>query len=137
MGGKVRSSAARAGADAVGDGGEGMNKYHARKTEIDGIAFDSQAEARRYQELIMLVRAGEITGLAVHPRYVLLDPFVYQGKRVRGIEYEPDFVYRERGATIAEDVKGGHNVTATRTFEIKAKLFRHRYPDIILRIVEA
>ena len=26
-----------------------VNKYHARKTVVDGITFDSMAEARRYQ----------------------------------------------------------------------------------------
>ena len=37
-----------------------MNKYHAIKTTVDGITFDSRAEARRYRELKLLERAGVI-----------------------------------------------------------------------------
>ncbi len=38
------------------------NKYHAQKVEFDGKRFDSRREARRYAELRLLERAGEITG---------------------------------------------------------------------------
>lgn len=36
------------------------NKYQAIKTTIDGIEFDSRKEAHRYQELLLLQRAGVI-----------------------------------------------------------------------------
>lgn len=36
------------------------HKYNAKKTEIDGIRFDSKKEARYYQELLLRQRAGEI-----------------------------------------------------------------------------
>ena len=36
------------------------SKYGNRKTVVDGLNFDSQAEARRYQELKMLWRAGQV-----------------------------------------------------------------------------
>jgi hypothetical protein len=36
------------------------NKYHAVKTEVDGIVFDSKKEANRYQELCLLQKAHEI-----------------------------------------------------------------------------
>ena len=36
------------------------NKYQAIKTCVNGIEFDSRKEARRYQELQLLQRAGEI-----------------------------------------------------------------------------
>jgi len=36
-----------------------MSKYHSRKTEIDGIVFDSKKEANRYCELKLMERAGE------------------------------------------------------------------------------
>ena len=38
-----------------------MNKYHNRKVAIDGILFDSKKEAGRYQELLLLQQAGEIS----------------------------------------------------------------------------
>ena len=39
------------------------SKYHAQPVEIDGVRFDSQKEARRYSELRLLERAGEIKDL--------------------------------------------------------------------------
>ena len=33
-----------------------MNKYHAKKTTVDGIEFDSKLEANRYCELKLLER---------------------------------------------------------------------------------
>ena len=46
------------------------SKYGAVKTVVDGIAFDSKAEARRYRELWALWRAGEISGdLELQPEY--------------------------------------------------------------------
>ena len=39
------------------------HKYSARPTEVDGIRFDSKAEARRYTELRTLEKAGEISHL--------------------------------------------------------------------------
>ena len=39
------------------------NKFNAIKTTIEGITFDSKREARRWQELKLLERAGEIERL--------------------------------------------------------------------------
>lgn len=83
------------------------SKYGAVKTTVDGIVFDSAKEARRYSELKLLEKAGEIHGLRLQPRYELLVKDVMLG------EYRADFVYcrfidrkRENGETIVEDVKG-------------------------------
>ena len=40
-----------------------MSKYRNIKTEVDGIVFDSKAEARRYAELRLLEKANEISDL--------------------------------------------------------------------------
>ena len=110
-----------------------MSKYRNKRVELDGYRFDSQAEARRYQELRLLHQAGEIHKLVVHPRYTLLEPFECKGVRYRSIVYEGDFEYVENGKRICEDVKG--KVTAV--FALKKKLFVNRYGDSIeLRIVE-
>ena len=45
------------------------SKYHNRKTLVDGIQFDSQKEANRYQELILMERAGLIRSIELQPRY--------------------------------------------------------------------
>lgn len=106
------------------------NKYHAKKVELDGWVFDSQAEAARYQELMLLARAGEITDLRVHPRYPVWSGIVK--RKAQYIEYEADFVYLENGREVAEDVKG----VETDVFKIKAKLFQAAYPEIEFRVLK-
>jgi hypothetical protein len=109
-----------------------MNKYHSVLTQVDGYLFDSKAEARRYADLKLLERSGEIMCLDVHPVYILQDSFVYKGKIIQPIRYEADFGYIENGKKVIEDVKG----VRTAVFLIKQKMFWKRYPEIELRIIE-
>ena len=44
---------------------KGKSKYFAKKTEYDGIVFDSKLEAARYKILKGYQEAGEITDLEV------------------------------------------------------------------------
>lgn len=111
-----------------------MSKYHARPTIVDGIRFDSQAEARRYGELKLLEQAGKIAWLEVHPRFELLSSTVtMQGQRLPAVHYEADFSYYERGGRVIEDVKG----VQTPVFRLKRRLFLGRYQGVELRIVQA
>lgn len=107
-----------------------MSKYHNKHTEQDGYSFDSLAESRRYWELKALERAGEISGLVVHPRFVILPAFERDGVKIRKIEYVGDFQYEDHGTLIVEDVKGG-NLKGTRTeaYRIKRKMFLAKYPE--------
>ena len=106
------------------------NKYHAVKTIVDGITFDSKREAQRYEELRLLEKAGEISELIVHPRYELekADRMMC----LRAINYIGDFQYREDNHLVCEDVKG----VQTAVFKMKANLFHRYYKDIELRIVK-
>jgi len=45
------------------------NKYGAIKVKVNGNVCDSKLEARHYQKLLILEKAGEITNLKFHPRY--------------------------------------------------------------------
>ena len=40
-----------------------MNKYRNKKTQVDMYVFDSIAESKRYKELELLQRVGEIQDL--------------------------------------------------------------------------
>ncbi len=113
-----------------------MSKYGNKKTVIDGIKFDSKAEARRYGELKILERVGEITDLRLQPKYELQPKFKRGKKTILPITYIADFEYLEvkGGKVVAEDVKGG-TATQTPVFRVKAKMFQFKYPDIELRIV--
>lgn len=109
------------------------SKYNNRKTEIDGITFDSHAEANRYLVLRDMEAQGIITELSVHTRWPVLDDFVdCNGKRIRGIVYEDDFSYARNGRRVVEDVKG----VRTAVFRLKAKLFQKRYPHILFLVTE-
>lgn len=92
-------------------------KYGNRITEVDGIAFDSRAEARRYGELKLLERGGAIGGLRVQVPY----PVVVNGIRI--CKYIADFVYVEAGAEIVEDVKGYR----TAVYRLKKRLVEACY----------
>lgn len=64
------------------------------------MVFDSQKEARRWSELVILERVGTIRRLERGKDM----PVVLGGVKV--FSYRPDFIYFEDGARIVEDVKG-------------------------------
>jgi hypothetical protein len=100
-------------------------KYGNRKTVVDGIKFDSRAEAGRYKELRLMEKAGVIRDLVLQPEFLLQDKFKHKGKTERAVKYTADFKYFDilRGVYIVEDVKG----VETEAFKIKRKLFLKRY----------
>ena len=109
-----------------------MNKYKNKKVIVDDYIFDSIQESRRYKELKLLLRAGEISNLELQPRFLLQDSFRKNGKTYRKIEYVADFKYIEKGKTIVEDVKG----IQTDVFKIKHKMFEAKYPELELKIIK-
>lgn len=107
-----------------------MSKYHSKKITIDGITFDSKAEAQRYCELKMLERAGKIKDLLLQHKFELQPSFKKNGKTIRAITYVADFVYfdLERMRNVVEDVKG----FKTKEYQLKKKLFEYKYPDLTI-----
>ena len=97
------------------------NKYGNKKITIDNIVFDSKKEARRYQQLKSMEKAGLITNLALQHKFVLQDAFVYKNRTYRKIEYIADFSYIRVNddMLVIEDVKG----LKTDVFKIKQKIF--------------
>lgn len=91
-----------------------MAKYNNIKTVVDGITFDSKKEAQRYQVLKMLERAGAITDLKCQVAFELIPK--QQGERA--VKYIADFVYKENGKVVVEDVKGKR----TQVYILKRKL---------------
>jgi len=75
-------------------------KYRNRKVENEHGKFDSQKEAQRYAELVLLERAGAIAGLRRQVPFALVVAGVYIGK------YVADMVYKEGEKVVVEDVKG-------------------------------
>ena len=104
-----------------------MTKYHNRKTTVDGITFDSKAEAERYQELVLLQKSGVISNLKLQPTFELIPTFKKNGKTYRKTVYKADFSYFDNYTelTLVEDVKG----VKTPVYKIKKKLFEYLYKD--------
>jgi len=95
---------------------ERARKYRNKPQVVDGIRLDSKLEARRYGELKLLEKAGEIGGLAVHPRYQMIV------NDLKVCEYVADFHYfdnREK-RIVVEDTKG----VLTPDCRIKLKLMK-------------
>lgn len=101
------------------------SKYGNKKVEIDGLTFDSKAEALYYSKLKKMHERGEILFFRTQPRYRLLDGFEKDGKRHRPIDYIADFeVHHKDGSIEVVDVKG----FKTEVFKIKEKMFNAKYP---------
>ena len=104
----------------------------AKESTRTRIGF-SRMEARRYDELALLLAAEKIRDLKLQPEYTLQEAYTtLEGVRVRAIRYRADFSY-ERATEpdccgevhwlrVVEDVKS----EATRVYAIKRKLMRER-----------
>ena len=102
------------------------NKYRNKRTS----GFDSKKESKRYQELLLMERAGVISDLKRQVPFQLIPPQREQdtiGKRgglhkgaliERAVTYFADFVYEQDGKTVVEDTKG----LRTADYIIKRKL---------------
>lgn len=95
------------------------SKYNSKKVAVNGEIFDSKREARRYKELLIQARSGNISDLQRQVKYVLIpaqrEPDIIgpkggrkPGKLIeRECSYIADFVYKDRdGNTVVEDSKG-------------------------------
>lgn len=118
------------------------SKYGARKTTIDGQNFDSKKEAKRFNELRILEKAGAISELKTQVKFVLIpaqrEPDtvgarggIKKGKVIeRECSYVADFAYKNAsGETVVEDTKGYR----TKEYIIKRKLMLYVHG---IRIVE-
>ena len=101
-------------------------KYNNKKITVDGQKFDSKKEANRYQELVLMEKAGVIKNLSRQVKFVLIPSQRDEatGKVIeRECSYKADFVYEEDGKTVVEDVKGFR----TKEYIIKRKLMLYQY----------
>ena len=74
-----------------------MSKYNSKKTVLDGQVFDSKKEANRYQELLLLEKAGVIKNLSRQVKFVLIPSQRDESGKVieRECSYKAGFVYSE------------------------------------------
>ena len=112
-----------------------MTKYHAKKTEVNGIMFDSKLEADRFTQLLWLEKGGAISNLTLQPEFQI---FVGRkdsktGEKIRSRYYVGDFMYvdHEQHKVIVEDTKG----VETPEFRHKWDVVRSMYPQYEFRKV--
>lgn len=107
----------------------GYNKFFAKKVMVDGIRFDSAAEARRWRTLTWLQRGGVIKDLQRQVRYIVIPAQYDENHRMieSSTTYVADFVYCEDGKLVVEDVKGYKKGAAYQVFVMKRKLMLERY----------
>lgn len=105
------------------------NKYHAKKyISFDGVEHDSTKEGKRWEELVILQKAGEISNLyRQFPITLLSSQRDSKGKVIeRPIKYVADFIYDTKdGQRVIEDVKS--EATKTPEYIIKRKLLLYFY----------
>lgn len=93
-----------------------FKKYKNIPQLVNGFNFDSKKEAKRYLELLMLEKAGEIFDLELQPKFDLM---------VNGVKvgfYKADFQYvdKKSGKRVVEDVKS--KATITPVYRLKKKI---------------
>lgn len=104
------------------------NKFRVRidrvgkeRRTVDNVTFASLKEAKRYQDLKLLLSCGRITELKLQQRFDLM----VNGQKVGA--YVADFVYRRSGqdysGLIVEDAKG----YKTDVYRLKKKLMQAIY----------
>lgn len=112
------------------------HKYGAVRTTVDSITFASKAEAKRYGELKLLEKAGEIIGLKVQPEFSLNAWSADHADCPKVGVYRADFEYVIPGyrpitdQRVIEDVKG----VKTALYRWKKKHFEAQYGITITEI---
>ena len=109
-------------------------KYHNRKCTITlpengkTITFDSEKEARHFENLRFRLRYNDIRDLRLQVNFTLQEGFTTaEGERVRPIVYRADFTYQELTPsgwrTVVEDVKG----VRTKEYAMKRKMMLEKF----------
>ena len=102
------------------------HKYNAKKTVVDGISFDSKAEAEYYIHLKYLQSINIVRSFYLQPVINIIPNFKYDGKTIRKMDYRLDFkVEYTDGTTEYIDIKG----MATTDAKMKLKLARYFNQD--------
>lgn len=128
---------------------ESKSKYHnipaERSGESANIRFSSQKEARRYDELMLMMKAGKIRDLRLQQDFTLQEAYTTpQGEHIRAIRYKADFAYEklvvreyqldggrvyervEEWEKVVEDTKGG-KATQTAIYKMKKKMMQEKH----------
>lgn len=122
------------------------HKFNAQVTVVQGRKFRSGKEARRYEELLLLLKSGAICKLECQPEFVM-HAENDAGEWIAVGKYRADFRYQEHGGfsvgkdgaitdiwrTVIEDVKGG-NATKTEAYKLRKRKVEAEYSIVIVEV---
>ncbi len=99
-----------------------MRKYRNKPCIVDGLKFDSIAEAARWGSLQLMQDVGMIRGLERQVPYVLVPSVKFDGsaRAKPAVKLTVDFVYWEGEKRVLEDTKG----IVTDIFRLKQHLLK-------------
>lgn len=102
------------------------SKYRSRKTTVDNFVFHSAREAKHYQTLKIMEKAGKISCLELQPEFV----FSINGKKM--FSYFGDFRYLdlEDGKVKIVDAKGFR----TPVYKLKRKIVEAHFGIEIMEV---
>ena len=88
-----------------------MGRYYHKKTEVDGIVFDSQTESEYYEYLKELKKDKKIKDFTMQDEYILQDKFlIVDGKRINGSD--KNFKKLQKITLFAKNITFNSNIIA-------------------------
>ena len=116
--------------------GEAKSKYGNKKAVrvlANGkeFKFDSQKEARRFDELLVLLQAGQIKDLKLQPEFTLREAYTDpEGWHIRPLKYRADFSYMERVTLVRGGQGSGRPTGAEDSWGFCAEQWRYVVEDV-------
>ena len=112
------------------------SKMRNNKTFAYGRTWHSDKELARYDELLLMEKAGEIKDLEVQPYFCTLDTLRTELCTHSKKRYTADFKYFDikENKIIVEDVKSEFS-RKDPYYRLRIHLFQLRYPDVCFREV--
>jgi hypothetical protein len=107
-----------------------MTKYHAVRTNYNGVRYDSKREAQYAATLDMMRKARGSDRVFEWARQVPF-PLRVNGHLICKLTLDFQVCYYD-GRIEYHEVKG----VETRDFKLRMKLFRALFPDVIVRIIK-
>jgi len=129
-----------------------MGKIKHKRTEIDGIVFDSKMESRYYEKLKADKADGKILDFELQPEFILQEKFIIvEGQVILGSDPEFNKIKRKTKAPTVQAIKyisdfkvtyldGSVDIIDTKgqetaDFKIKKKMFAYKYPHLVLKVI--
>jgi hypothetical protein len=98
---------------------------------VDGIKFDSTIESEFYEYLVYELGLKNNKDFILQMKYLLIKPFEFNGKTVKGTLYFSDFTLKNN---VIIDIKGR---IVTPLFRLKNKMMKRKYDKEILMVTKA